>query len=137
MKIKRIEHVAIAVGDMDAFKRMLEGTFGLSMEYEQTSDRSTLAMYPVAQTYIEVIQGKSVSAGTGRWAAEKGPGMHHLCFEVEDLKGALAELRANHVGLLDEQPRPGHGGAMIAFVDPRFTGGVLIELVQSGTSGAH
>jgi len=134
MKIKRIEHVAIAVGDMAAFKRMLEDTLGLSMEYEQTSEQGTLAMYPVADTYIEVVHGKAASSRATQWVAQKGPGMYHICLEVEDLEGTLAELRAKNVGLLDERPRHGHGGTLIAFIDPRSTGDVLIELVQSGGS---
>ena len=138
MKIKRIEHVAIAVADMAAFRRMLEETLGLSMEYEQASEQATLAMYPVADTYIEVIQGRAASSRAAQWVAQKGPGVHHLCLEVEDLEGALAELRARGARLLDEKPRRGHGGTLIAFIDPQSTGDVLIELVQSrGGADTH
>lgn len=130
MKITRIEHIAIAVADMTAFKRMLEDTLGLRMEYEDDSEQRTLAMYPVADTYLELIHGKSPDSRTARWVAEKGQGLHHICLEVEDLEAALAELRAKQVALLDERPRQGHDNTSIAFIDPRATGNVLVELVQ-------
>jgi len=65
-----------------------------------------------------------------RWIAEKGTGLFHICFEVADIDGALAELRAKGVKLRDETPRIGHGGARIAFLDPASTGNVLIELAE-------
>ena len=70
------------------------------------------------------------SSGINQWIAEKGEGLFHICFEVEDIDGALAELKAKGVGLRDETPRIGHGGARIAFLDPASTGNVLIELAE-------
>lgn len=130
MKITRIEHIAIAVADMEAFKRVLGDTLGLRMEYEDDTAQRTLAMYPVADTYLELICGKSPDSKAARWVAEKGPGLHHICLEVEDLEAAIAELLAKKVALLDERPRQGHDNTLIAFIDPRATGNVLVELVQ-------
>ena len=73
-----------------------------------------------------------------KWISEKGTGLFHICFEVEDIDGALAELKAKGVKLRDETPRIGHGGARIAFIDPSSTGDVLIELAElSASHGAH
>lgn len=130
MKITRIEHIAIVVADMGRFKRILDDTLGLRMEYEDDNAQRTLAMYPVSDTYLELIYGKAPDSRAARFIAEKGQGLHHICLEVEDLEGALEELRAKRVALLDERPRPGHDNTQIAFIDPRETGNVLVELVQ-------
>jgi methylmalonyl-CoA/ethylmalonyl-CoA epimerase len=130
MKIKRIEHVAIAVHDMAASMAMLEKTLGLEMEYEERIGPTRLAMYPVGQTYIELLQGEGPDSGAAKWIARNGQSLFHLCFEVEDIDGALDELRRKGVKLLDEKPRIGHGGARIAFVDPQSTGDSLIERAE-------
>lgn len=130
MKITRVEHVAVAVDDMHAVKRALEDVLGLTMEYEEELDAAKIAMYPVGGTYLELVQATSPDSGTARWVAQHGRGFHHICLEVEDIEAALRELRAKNVALLDERPRRGHGGTLIAFIDPRATGDVLVELVQ-------
>ena len=130
MKIKRIEHVAIAVNDMRESMAMLEKTLGLRLEYEERIGATRLAMYPVGETYIELLQGETPESGTAKWIAKNGQSLFHLCFEVEDIDGALEELRQKGVKLLDETPRNGHGGARIAFVDPQSTGNILIELAE-------
>lgn len=130
MKIKRIEHVAVAVKDMQAGRELLEGTFGLKLEYEETIGKVRLAMFPVGETYIELLDGVSRGSDIGRQIPEGGEGLFHLCFEVEDIDAALAELRQKGVRLIDETPRIGHGGSRIAFIDPRATGNLLIELAE-------
>ncbi|MFN4090036.1 MAG: VOC family protein [Alphaproteobacteria bacterium] len=130
MKIKRVEHVAIAVHDMRESMRMLERTLGLQMEYEEQIGATKLAMYPVGETYIELLQAAGPQSKVADWVAEKGQSLFHLCFEVEDIDGALAELKAKGVKLIDETPRTGHGGSRIAFIDPQSTGNILIELAE-------
>jgi methylmalonyl-CoA epimerase len=130
MKIKRVEHVAIAVHDMQASKRMLEETFGLKLELEEQIGASKLAMYPVGETYLELLQTVDPESRIATWLADKGQSLFHLCFEVEDIDAALDELRQKGVSLLDETPRIGHGGSRIAFLDPRSTGDILIELAE-------
>ena len=130
MKIKRIEHVAIAVQSLPQSIDLLKNTFGLSLEYEEQIGQTKLAMLPVGQTYVELLQGLGPESGVTKWMGEHGPGLFHICFEVEDIDGALAELKAKGVKLRDETPRIGHAGARIAFLDPASTGNVLIELAE-------
>ena len=138
MKIKRIEHVAIAVQSLPQSIDLLKNTFGLSLEYEEQIGQTKLAMLPVGQTYVELLQGLGPESGVTKWMGEHGPGLFHICFEVEDIDGALAELKAKGVKLRDETPRIGHGGARIAFLDPASTGNTLIELAELPSShGPH
>ena len=138
MKIKRVEHVAIAVNSLRQSIDLLRDTFGLPLEYEEQIGQTRLAMLPVGETYIELLEGQGPESGVTRWMQEKGPGLFHICFEVEDIDAALAELKAKGVKLRDETPRPGHGGSRIAFIDPAATGNVLIELAQLPAGhGAH
>jgi len=130
MKIKRIEHIAVAVQSLGQSIEFLRDTFGLPLEYEEQIGQTRLAMLPVGQTYIELLEGQGPESGVKKWIDEKGPGLFHICFEVDDIDGALAELKAKGVKLRDETPRIGHGGARIAFLDPTSTGNVLIELAQ-------
>lgn len=138
MKIKRVEHVAIAVRNMTDVMRMFQDTFGLALEYEEDfpKTQTKIAMYPVGQTYLELLQGGPDSK-TAQWIAEKGESLYHICFEVDDIDGAIAELRAKGVALIDEQPRIGHGGSRIAFIDPRSTANILIELAEIPAQPAH
>lgn len=132
MKIKRVEHIAIAVNDLAEARRIFEEKLGLALEYEEELPQygTKLAMYPVRETYLELLQATAPGTETARWIARKGEGLYHICLEVEDIESALAELKAKGVGLLDERPRVGHGNTQIAFLDPQSTSNVLIELVE-------
>ena len=140
MKIKRIEHIAIAVRNLDEVTGILQDKFGLTLEYaeELQEHKTKLAMLPVGETYVELLQGTAPSSKTSQFLAEKGQGLWHICFEVEDIDGALAELKAKGTKLLNEEPVIGHGNARIAFIDPESTGGVLFELAELPKDGhAH
>ena len=130
MKIKRVEHIAIAVYDMAESMRMLEHTLDLKLDYEEVIGETKLAMYPVGETSLELLQAKGAASPVADWVAERGQSLFHLCFEVEDIDAALDELRAKGVKLLDETPKGGHGGSRIAFLDPASTGDILIELAE-------
>jgi len=135
MKIKRVEHIAIAVNDMDAHGRALETIFGLKQDYEEQIGETRLAMYPIGETSLELLQAVGPSSKVGEWVAERGESLFHLCFEVDDIDAALAELKAKGVKLRDETPRNGHGGSRIAFIDPESTGNILIELAELPADG--
>lgn len=130
MKIKRVEHIAIAVESVRQSIELLQNTFGIPLEYEEQIGQTRLAMLPVGQTYIELLEGQGPDSGVTQWICDKGAGLYHICFEVEDIDGALTELKSKGVKLRDETPRTGHGGARIAFLDPQSTGNVLIELAE-------
>jgi methylmalonyl-CoA/ethylmalonyl-CoA epimerase len=151
IKIKRIDHVAIAVGDRDAAGAHLQGLFDLVEEArEYVADQRTDVLFlgcgecrtPVpgadAPTSIELIAPapatpqRGTNEGLQRFLDKRGPGLHHVCFEVEDLEEALASLKAAGVPLIDEVPRPGARGHRVAFLHPAATGGVLFELCAAG-----
>jgi methylmalonyl-CoA/ethylmalonyl-CoA epimerase len=139
MKIKRIEHIAIAVKNLADARDIFESKLGLSLEYEEHLPQynTRLVMYPVGQTYIELLNSDDENTETSRWIAEHGEGLFHICLEVEDIEDALIELKKKGMSLIDEQPRVGHANSRIAFIDPKSTGNALIELVESANSAQH
>ena len=132
IKVKRIDHVAIAVADRDASARQLEGLFGLA-----TGAREHVAGQKTDVAFLNAGGDDAASlelcapAGNEslqRFIDKRGPGLHHVCFEVDDLPAALASLKAAGVRLIDEAPRRGARGHWVAFLHPAATGGVLFEL---------
>jgi methylmalonyl-CoA epimerase len=137
MKIKRIEHIAIAVENMKGISDLLQDKFGLTLEYEEERVQTKLAMLPVGETYIELLEGTTPESGASKWIAEKGQSLFHICFEVEDIDSALAELKAKNTPLLNNEPVFGHGNCRIAFIDPKATGNILFELAEMPKDHAH
>src|SRR5579863_1891757 len=127
MKIKRVEHIAIAVDSLKQSMDLLRDTFGIDVEYEEQIGQTRLAMLPVGETYLELLEGHGPESGVTKWIEKKGTGLFHICFEVEDIDGALAELKAKGVKLRDETPRIGQGGAGFASLDRPATGNVLMD----------
>jgi len=136
MKIKRIEHIAIAVKSMARTREVIEEKLGLALEYEEHLPQyhTRLAMYPVGQTYLELLESDTAESETSKWIATPGEGLFHICLEVDHIEDALAELKQKGVALIDEKPRTGHANSRIAFLDPKSTGNVLIELVELPSS---
>jgi methylmalonyl-CoA/ethylmalonyl-CoA epimerase len=130
MKIKRVEHIAIAVDSMKQSLDLMRDTFGLELEYEEQIGTTKLAMLPVGQSYIELLEGQGPESGVSKWIAEKGTGLFHICFEVDDIEGAIAELKAKNVKLQSDTWRTGHAGSKIVFLDASATGNCLIELAE-------
>ena len=137
MKIKRIEHIAIAVDDLDGMAGMLRDKFGIEVEYSEeiARNRTRLAMLPVGESYIELLQGMAPNSRAAEWIAQKGQSLFHICFEVDDIDAALAELKAKGTPLLNETPIIGHGNCRIAFLDPKATGNILFELAEMPPNG--
>lgn len=130
MKIKRVEHIAIAVDSMSQSLDLMKNVFGLNLEYEEQIGQTKLAMLPVGETYIELLEGQGPESGVTKWIDKKGTGLFHICFEVEDIEGAIAELKAKNIKLQSETWKTGHGGSKIVFLDPSCTGNVVIELAE-------
>lgn len=130
-KIKRINHVAVAVQDMEAalafWRDALE--IGLSHIEDVPSQKARVAFLPVGESEVELVLPTSEDSGMRKFLAERGGGMHHLCFEVDDLAGMLAQLKQKQVRLINEEPLA-LPGRRLAFVHPKSTGGVLIELYE-------
>ena len=133
MRLDRIHHVAYAVDDLDAAIPLYTERYGMSVEVREVlSDQGVEAVsLGAGESHIELIQPVDPDSGVARFLERRGPGLHHVAFEVADLPSALAELRGDGAELIDERPRRGLGGHMIAFIHPRASGGVLTELVQS------
>lgn len=137
IKVKHIDHVAIAVPDASEAAGRIGGLFQLAATpIERVADQQTDVIFLRAQpdddeTAIELIC-PSGNASLQRFLDKRGPGLHHVCFEVDDITASLAELKAAGVSLIDEVPRRGARGHWVAFLNPRATGGVLYELCQKG-----
>jgi len=132
IKVKRIDHVAIAVRDRDGSCGALADLFGLcagAREHVagQKTDVAFLHTDAAAEAAVELI-APAGNQGLERFLDKRGPGLHHICFEVDDLPSALASLKAAGVRLIDDVPRPGARGHQVAFLHPASTGGVLFEL---------
>ncbi|HEY7741812.1 MAG TPA: VOC family protein [Burkholderiales bacterium] len=130
MKIKRIEHVGVVVKDTDASRKLWEGCFGIPLGGTEENERRSLALYYIGESMVELIAGKGADSKHQRMVAEGKGGLNHICFEVEDIDAALAELKAKGIPLIDEVPRIGHAGCRIAFIDPKATENCLIELAE-------
>ena len=93
MKIKRVEHIAIAVDSINESLGMLRDTFGIEMEYEEQRPTGRLAMLPIGETYLELLESRSPESGVTKWINEKGTGLFHICFEVEDIENRFGNRK--------------------------------------------
>ncbi len=128
---RHVNHVCIAVSDIDDTLRFYRRTFGVgAAEVVELEDQGVrAALVRVGGSQLEFIQPSDPSGGVARFIERRGEGVHHVAFEVEDLQGQLDRLAADGVQLIDSEPREGLSGS-IAFIHPRATRGVLIELVE-------
>jgi methylmalonyl-CoA epimerase len=122
--------VGVVVKDTATSRRLWEDCFGIALGGEEENGIRKLALYPIGESMIELIAGKDPDGKHQRMVAAGKGGLNHICFEVEDIDGALAELRAKGIPLLDQTPRIGHAGCRIAFIDPSATENCLIELAE-------
>jgi methylmalonyl-CoA/ethylmalonyl-CoA epimerase len=135
LKVKNIDHVAIAVSDLDPAALNLSRLFGLTGGPPETvADQKTDVLFlrpptDEAGTSVELCCPNG-NQSLERFISRRGPGLHHVCLEVDDLAAALNTLQAAQVPLIDESPRKGARGHLVAFIHPRATGGVLFELCQ-------
>lgn len=130
--VTRIDQIAIAVEDLDATLELYERAFGLTPEYREVveSDGVEEAMINVGGVYLQLLRATRDDSPIAKYLERNGPGLHHIGFGVESVGDALDHLREEGVRLIDEEPRPGGGGHTVAFVHPKGTGGVLLELVE-------
>lgn len=131
----RIEHVAIAVEDLDDALAHYKDVWGLEpTSRERVEDQGVEeAMLPLGESHLQLLAGTGPDTTVGKFVARRGEGLHHIAFEVDDLEAALAEMKSKGVPLIDEQPRAGGRGHSVAFIHPRGNHGLLVELIQRPT----
>jgi methylmalonyl-CoA epimerase len=129
---ERINHVGIAVADLDEALGRYDRQFGVELLHRELLDGGTLdaALLGAGEDRLELVASLESDSPLGRFLSERGPGLHHIAYEVDDIEDAIARLRARAVKLVDESPRPGIRGTRIAFLHPSSCLGVLAELVQ-------
>lgn len=132
VNVKRIDHVGIAVSDLAAAKRLYEDLLGLTLTREEvvTDQGVRTHFYPIAGVKLELLESVTPDGPIARHLAKRGPGLQHLAVEVEDIEAAIAELKAKGVRMVDDVPRKGVEDTRIAFVHPKDSHGVLLELVE-------
>ena len=129
----KIEHVAIAVADLEAAVAHYERVWGLTVEHrERVEDQGVEeAMLPIGESYLQLLGATGPDTTVGKFIERRGEGLHHIAYEVDDLEAAIAELKEKGVPLIDEAPRRGGRGHMVAFVHPKGNHGLLVELIQA------
>ena len=130
-KISKINHVAIAVPEIEGALSFWRDALGLDFSHleDVPSQKSMVAFLPVGDSEIELVKPTTGDTGVAKFLAEKGPGMHHLCFEVDDIVGMLEALKQKGIRLINETPSELPGRKM-AFIHPKASNGVLVELYQ-------
>jgi methylmalonyl-CoA epimerase len=132
--MRRIDHIGIAVPDLEtALAPYVEG-LGLQVAHEEEvpTQKVRVAMLPVGETNIELLEPTGPDSPIAKFMENRGPGIHHIAFAVDDIDTALERMAAAGVGLIDTEARPGAGGTRVAFAHPKSFGGVLVELVEGG-----
>ena len=128
-----LDHIGIAVRDLDAALAFYRDALGLEVgEVEEVPSQQVRAQFlPLGETALELLEATSEDSAIARSIARRGPGIHHVTLRVDDLAATLAGLRDRGVRLVDEHPRPGAGGSLVAFIHPSAAQGVLIELKEN------
>ena len=128
----KLDHIGIATQTIDEALALWGDALGLQVEHreEVKSQGVRVAMLPVGDTHIELLEPTSPETAVGKFLAKRGAGIHHLAVEVKDIHAALQNLKEKGARLIDETPRPGARGCLVAFIHPASTNGVLLELVQ-------
>ncbi|MBS3755908.1 MAG: methylmalonyl-CoA epimerase [Desulfobacterales bacterium] len=132
MKVLHIDHIGVAVNSNAEAGSFWSDVLGLPYEGEETveSQKVKTAFFPVDKSEVELLESTDEQGPVSKFIEKKGQGVHHIAFRVDDIEAALAELKEKGIDLIDEKPRPGAGGTKIAFIHPRATGGVLVELCE-------
>ena len=132
MDILKIDHLGIAVNSIDEGKKFWSDVLGLAFEGTETveAQKVTTAFFPVSESEVELLESTSSDGPVAKYIEKRGPGIQHVAFRVKNIEAVLDELKEKGIKLIDEKPRNGAGGARIAFLHPKATGGVLVELCE-------
>jgi methylmalonyl-CoA/ethylmalonyl-CoA epimerase len=132
MKVLKIDHLGIAVHNIEEAKKLFQDTLGLEFEGSETVEEQkvTTAFFPVGDSEVELLESTAPDGPIAKYLEKRGEGIQHIALRVENIEEALAELKEKGIRLIDEKPRMGAGGAKIAFLHPKSTHGVLIEISE-------
>ncbi len=132
-RIQRINHVAVVVNDMEKSLSFWRDSLGLELQElrDVPAEQSQVALLPLEASEVELVQPTTDDSGIAKYLAKRGPGMHHICLEVDNISAMLGQLKDKGVRLINEQPRLAADGRKYAFVHPESTGGVLVELYEA------
>ena len=130
--IKRIDHLAVLVEDIQKAVAFWRDGLGMEVSHQQDvpTEQARIAFLPVGDSEIELVQPTTDDSGLRRYLEKRGPGMHHVCLQVDDIEAMLARLKARGIELINEAPRTSADGKKYAFIHPRSAGGVMVELYQ-------
>ncbi|HOH88892.1 MAG TPA: methylmalonyl-CoA epimerase [Bacillota bacterium] len=130
--VSKIDHIGIAVSNLDETVKLYRDVLGLELHGTEVvpEQKVRVAFLPVGDTEVELLESTSAEGPIAKFIEAKGQGIQHIAFRVDDIEAALEEMKAKGMRLIDEKPRYGAGGAKIAFLHPKSTGGVLIELCE-------
>lgn len=133
MKIVRVDHIGIAVNNAESALKFFSQLLGLKLEGEETVAEQKVKTFflPIGDTEVELLEATAPDSPVAKFLEKRGEGVHHIAFSVEDIDSALKELQDNGIGLIDTKPRIGAGNKRIAFIHPKFTSGVLVELSEA------
>ena len=131
-KVKQVNHVAVVVDDMEKALSFWRDALGMELHElrDVPSEKSQVAFLPLPGAEVELVKPTTDDSGIAKYLAKRGPGMHHICLEVDDIDGMMKQLRSRNVRLISEEPRTAADGKKYAFIHPDSTAGVLVELYQ-------
>jgi methylmalonyl-CoA/ethylmalonyl-CoA epimerase len=131
-KIKSINHVAVVVDDMEKALSFWRDALGMELHElrDVPAEKSQVAFLPLAGSELELVTPTTDDSGIAKYLTKRGPGMHHICLEVDDIAGMLTQLQAKGTRLINEEPRTAADGKKYAFIHPESTSGVLVELYE-------
>ena len=129
----KVDHIGIAIKGLDEALAVWRDAVGLDVEHteEVVEQGVRVTMLPLGESHIELLEPLSQNSPVGKFLEKRGPGIHHIAVNVPDINAALAQLKGKEIRLIDEAPRVGARGCLVAFVHPSSTNGVLLELVQN------
>ena len=131
-KVNRIAHIAILVDNMDGPLAFWRDALGLELSHRKDvpAEKAEVAFLPTGGSEVELVRPTSDDSGLARFLEKRGPGMHHICLEVDDIEGMIAQLKARGVLLINDEPRTGPDGRKYAFIHPKSAFGVMVELYE-------
>ena len=131
-QVKQINHVAVVVNDMDKALSFWREALGMELHElrDVPAEKSQVAFLPLPGSEVELVQPTTDDSGIAKYLAKRGPGMHHICLEVDDIEGMMSRLKLKGIRLINEEPRTAADGKKYVFIHPESTSGVLVELYQ-------